>query len=75
MVVEYWEYQQIVDHVRVRAIICAINGGKKFFLSCNWLGTVEEVGIKLNKKRAVSLAVSEKNRSWVDVGNWLSLSS
>ena len=49
MTVEYWELRAVVDHVLVRAVICAVNNGNKFFLSCNWLGTREEEGLKIGR--------------------------
>lgn len=56
--IEYWMFTEVVDHVLVRVVVCSINGGPKFFLSCNWLGTKEKEGIKPSKKE---LSLSPQN--------------
>ena len=50
IIIEYWEFQQVVERVLVRAVVSSINGGPKFFLSCVWLGTKDEQGIQANQK-------------------------
>ncbi|KKU86694.1 MAG: hypothetical protein UY16_C0050G0002, partial [Candidatus Gottesmanbacteria bacterium GW2011_GWA2_47_9] len=55
MTVEYWTFNETVEHVLVRVVVCSIDHGPKFFLSCTWLGTKEERGIEANKKE-LSLA-------------------
>ncbi|MBI3442823.1 MAG: NYN domain-containing protein, partial [Candidatus Sungbacteria bacterium] len=57
MLVEYWTIEEIVEYVLVRVVVCAINNGPKFFLSCAWLGTKELEGIPANKKQ---LSLSEE---------------
>ena len=63
MTIEYWELQEIIDHVLVKVLVCAVDGGPKFFLTCTWLGTKENEGVKPTKKE---LSLSPRSREMQD---------
>src|SRR3989344_6019779 len=37
--VEYWVLDDVVENVHTKVVVCSIDKGPKFFLSCAWLGT------------------------------------
>ena len=62
MVIEYWTLSAVVEFVRVRAVVCSIGKGQKFFLSCMWLGSVDKRGV-ISTEKELSLSPQDTNAS------------
>jgi hypothetical protein len=65
MTIEYWSLEAVVESILTKVVICSINGGQKFFLSCVWKGEQKNRGVKLDNKKELSLSAMPRRRELV----------